>query len=194
MPDQLPDRPDERHPIVAGLLALAGVGLAVGLVLAVVVIVGTKVLGLGNGGDSSSATDQASMYLPTPVKTSNTSGPQITLLPQPDDSPSASLSSPATKTPSKKASDRAITLSASTTQAGPMQQFQLTGIYPLGEGAILTVQRFESGSWRDFPATGSVSGETFQIPVQASKQGVNKFRVVDSDTGVKSNVVRVTIG
>ena len=75
-----------------------------------------------------------------------------------------------------------------------MEQFNLTGVYPGGEGAILTVQRFQDGSWQDFPATGSVSGEAFQIPVQTSQPAVNRFRVVDSDSGLASNEVRVRIG
>jgi len=75
-----------------------------------------------------------------------------------------------------------------------MEQFQLTGVYPQGEGAILTVQRMQDGSWVDFPATGSLSGETFQIAVQTSKSGVNRFRVVDSDSGLESDEVRVTVG
>jgi hypothetical protein len=77
---------------------------------------------------------------------------------------------------------------------GPMQQFDLTGVYPGGEGAILGVQRFQDGQWVDFPATGSVSGGSFQIPVQTSKSGVNRFRVVDSDSDLKSDDVRVTVG
>jgi hypothetical protein len=39
-----------------------------------------------------------------------------------------------------------------------------------------------------------VSGEAFQIPVQTSQPGVNRFRVVDSDGGLESNEIRVTIG
>ena len=74
-----------------------------------------------------------------------------------------------------------------------MQRFDLTGVYPTGEGAILTVQRFENGGWQDFPATGSVSGRTFQIPVETSRSGPNRFRVVDSATGLKSGEVRVTV-
>jgi hypothetical protein len=74
-----------------------------------------------------------------------------------------------------------------------MEQFDLSGVYPGGEGAILTVQRFQDGGWSDFPATGSVGGGAFQIPVQTSQGGVNRFRVVDTDSHRHSNVVRVTV-
>ena len=75
-----------------------------------------------------------------------------------------------------------------------METFDLTGVYPGGEGSILQVQRFTGGSWRDFPVTASVSDETFQTSVATSYSGPNRFRVVDTDTGLESNEVRVTIG
>lgn len=189
MADKLPDRLSEEHPIIAGLVALVGVGLVVGLVIGLVVLAGTKVLGVGGDEESAAGNGRATLYLPTPSKTSEGTDPQITLAPGEETS---SESESPSKSPSETP-DREITLSASTTEAGPMEQFQLTGVYPQGEGAILTVQRMQDGSWVDFPATGSVSGETFQIAVQTSKSGVNRFRVVDTDTGLESREVRVTV-
>ena len=75
-----------------------------------------------------------------------------------------------------------------------MEPIDLTGTYPGGEGAILQVQKFESGGWTDFPVTVSVAGETFSTFIQTGQLGNNRFRVVDSDTGKKSNEVRVRIG
>ncbi len=187
MADKLPDRPSEEHPIIAGLVALVGVGLVVGLVIGLVVLAGTKVLGIGGDDDGSSADEQASIYLPTPSKTSDSVDPETSLAP--DESLSESVDPSESETP-----EREITLSASVTEVGPMEQFQLTGVYPMGEGAILTVQRLQDGAWVDFPATGSVSGEAFQIAVQTSKSGVNRFRVVDTDSGLESDEVRVTVG
>lgn len=190
MPERLPQRPLEEHPVAAGLIALVGVGVVVGLILGFVVFAGTKVLGLGEGTEDSGADGHATMYLPTPVKTTASSDPQITLAP----GVSPASSEPAAKTPSAtKSPEREITLSASVTETTSMQQFELTGLYPQGEGAILTVQRFEAGAWVDFPANGSVAGEQFQIPVQTSRPGVNRFRVVDSDSGLQSGEVRVTV-
>lgn len=190
MPERLPQRPLEEHPVAAGLIALVGVGVVVGLILGFVVFAGTKVLGLGEGTEDSGADGHATMYLPTPVKTTASSDPQITLAP----GVSPASSEPAAKTPSAtKSPEREITLSASVTETTSMQQFELTGLYPQGEGAILTVQRFEGGAWVDFPANGSVAGEQFQIPVQTSRPGVNRFRVVDSDSGLQSGEVRVTV-
>lgn len=190
MAEQLPDSPDEKHPVAAGLAAILGVGLVLGVILGLVVVVGTKVAGLG-GSDTAASSSRATMYLPTPEKTTASGGPQITLAPG---GGNASSSSSKPSKPSKSASKKPeITLSASAVQAGPMERFQLTGVYPLGEGAILTVQRFENGGWQDFPATGSVSGTTFQIPIETSRSGENRFRVVDTATGLKSKPVKVTV-
>ena len=41
--------------------------------------------------------------------------------------------------------------------------------------------------------TVSVSDETFTTYVQTSQAGPNRFRVVDTDTGLQSNEVRVTV-
>lgn len=192
MSEQLPDRTDEGHPIAAGLLALIGVGVAVGLVLGVVVLAGTKVLGVGGDDGGGGSTSERSMYLPQPQETPTDSGPEITLAPGESSAP-ASEEPTADPTESEKPRKQ-ITLSAAATSAGPMETFNLTGVYPGGEGAILQVQRFENGTWVDFNATGSVSDETFQIPIQTSQPGPNRFRVIDTDGGMESNEVRVTIG
>jgi hypothetical protein len=55
------------------------------------------------------------------------------------------------------------------------------------------VQRFEGGKWEDFPVTASVSNETFSTYIQTSQAGVNRFRVVDTDSRKASNEVRVKI-
>lgn len=192
MSEQLPDRPDERHPIVTGLVALVGVALAVGLILGLVVAGGARVLGIGGGEDAEGGTSDRSMYLPRPEKTPTASGPQITLAPGDEGSkPPKSKGPKATHTASPR---KQISLSAGATSVAPMAQLDLTGVYPGGEGAILQVQRFSAGRWQDFPVTASVSNETFSTYVQTSQPGVNRFRVVDTDSGLQSNEVRVTIG
>jgi hypothetical protein len=192
--EQQPDRIDGKHPIVAGLLALVGVGLAIGVVLGLVAVVGAKVLGVGSDSTASDSSKQASLYLPTPVHTTDAGEPQITLAPGGGGSKKSSESGePADPTTSKTPEKKEISLSATSMTVGPMERFQLTGTYPQGEGAILTVQRFENGGWQDFPATGSVSGETFQIAVETSRPGTNRFRVVDTDSGLQSDEVRITV-
>ena len=62
-----------------------------------------------------------------------------------------------------------------------------------GDGAVLLVQQFEAGQWSDFPVTVPVNGDDFSTFIQASALGLNRFRVIDTDTGEASNEVRVTI-
>ncbi|MFC4784463.1 hypothetical protein ACT8ZV_08315 [Nocardioides sp. MAHUQ-72] len=180
----------EERPVLTGLLALVGVAVVVGLVLGFAALLGTRVLGLDGGSDSSNSSAERSMYLPKPSRTTAASGPLITLAPGEESSSSAPPKEPKkSRSPEKK-----ISLSAGETAVGPMEQIDLTGVYPGGEGAILQVQRFTNGAWTDFPVTASVSNETFSTYVQTSQTGVNRFRVVDTDTKLQSNEVKVTIG
>jgi hypothetical protein len=190
MADRLEDQDPQERPVVYGLLALVGVGIVVGLILGLAALGGAKVLGVdgaeetaGDGGA------EASMYLPKPEKTTPAEGPAVTLAPGEEPPPSQDSGPTEEEKPSKE-----ISLSAGQTSVSPMQQIDLTGVYPGGEGAILQVQRFEGGSWQDFPVTVSVSDETFSTYVQTSQPGPNRFWVVDTDTGEPSNEVKVTIG
>jgi len=194
----VPDRllPDsEEHPVAAGLIALVGVGLAVGLIIGIVALVATRMMGLGGENASAQTTSQESLYLPKPEKTTGPSGPLITLAPGESESPTEKSSQgQPSKSPKPAKAKKEISLSASQTSVEPMDQIDLTGVYPGGEGAILQVQRFTSGSWQAFPVTVSVSDETFATYVQTSQTGVNRFRVTDTDSGLTSNEVKVTIG
>jgi hypothetical protein len=182
----------EGRPVLTGLLALVGVALAVGLILGLTALFGARMLGLDGDSGSSSTAAERSMYLPKPSRTTAPSGPLITLAP--GETPSTPTQTPTVK-PSKTRSPKTqISLSAGQTAVAPMEQIDLTGVYTGGEGAILQVQRFVAGGWQDFPVTTSVSDETFSTYVQTSQTGVNRFRVVDTDTGTESNEVKVTIG
>ncbi|MGH3362729.1 MAG: hypothetical protein ACRDOM_09770 [Nocardioides sp.] len=193
--DKLTDRlsaEQERHPVAAGLIALVGVGLVVGLFAGLAVFAGTRMLGLGGGDASAETTTQESLNLPKPQETKGSSGPLITLAPGETSSPPQDQ--PSEKETTEASPKKQISLSASQNAVAPMEQIDLTGVYPGGEGAVLQVQRFTSGSWTDFPVTVSVSDETFSTYVQTSQSGPNRFRVVDTDSGRKSNEVKVTIG
>jgi hypothetical protein len=192
----VPDRvlPDsEKHPVAAGLLALVGVGLVVGLIAGLAALAGTRMLGLGGENASAQTTSEESLYLPRPERTTGPSGPLITLAPGETESPSAEPSEGQSSKPAKPPK-KEISLSVTQTSVAPMEQIDLTGVYPGGEGAILQVQRFTSGSWQAFPVTASVSDETFTTYVQTSQGGLNRFRVTDTDTGLVSNDVSVRIG
>jgi hypothetical protein len=173
----------EKRPVLMGLVALVAVALVIGVLGGAAMLVGVKALGL-DGGSDSGASDQGTggtLYLPKPTDTPTTEPPASETEPAP--SPSETSATPAA----------AIALSSAQVSVSPMQQIDLTGTYPTGEGAILQVQRFESGAWADFPVTASVSGGSFATYVQTSRPGPNKFRVIDTDTQVTSNEVTVTV-
>lgn len=200
MSDQDNERPE--RAIFDGLIALVAVSVAVGLVLALVAFAGVKILGFGDGGDGDSTAEQEVMSIPPIEETSGPTAPAITLhteTPDPDETSSSAdetESSEATTEPTdeESADEGKISLSAGQLQVGNFDRIDLTGVYPGGEGAVLQVQRFEGGSWSDFPATTAVSNETFSTYVQTGVDGVNRFRMLDKSEGVHSNEVKVTVG
>ena len=193
--DRLEREERDEHPVAFGLLALVGVAVVVGIVAGIVALAGAKVAGLdSSSGSTTGSEEQASLYLPKPEATSGDNGPLITLAPgrqSPQNQPSNQ--EPGEEQSSKKPEGKGISLQVAAASVSPMDNIDLTGVYPGGEGAILQVQRFEGGAWRDFPVTASVSDETFATYVQTGQSGVNRFRVVDTDTGKASNEVKVTI-
>ncbi|WP_162599793.1 hypothetical protein [Nocardioides solisilvae] len=191
------DRPtSEERPVLTGLIALGGVALVVGVLAGVMVLVGTKMLGLGGGdGDSTAAaTSGETLTLPEFSETAGPSGPQITLDPNGPTPTGTAPALPQESVSETPEPEKAITLTAGQSAVGAMQQIDLAGTYAQGGGAILQVQRFENGQWNDFPVTVSVTGESFGTYVMTGQTGENKFRVVDSESGLESNEVVVQVG
>ena len=176
----------EERPVLTGLVALASVAVVVGLLAALAVLVVARMVGLDGDVEAGSrgGSGQQTLYLPEPTQTSSTVEGQGA----PASGTPSSPSPPGDETPAA-----AISLSASQLSVSAMQQIDLTGTYPQGEGAILQVQRLENGRWTDFPVTISVSDQTFSTYVQTSRPGPNKFRVRDTDNPQVSNVVTVTV-
>lgn len=185
-------RSDEDRPVLSGLVALVAVGLVVGVVAGVAALVGSRMLGVsGDGSASGSSTAQETLYLPEPKVTERASGPLITLAP--GDAETEASEEPSESPSESEAAEKSVTLQSGQTSVGPMEQIDLTGIYPEGEGAILKVQRFEEGGWADFGVTASVSGGIFSTYVETGRTGENRFRVVDTDTELASNEITVTV-
>jgi hypothetical protein len=180
---------DEERPVLFGLLALIGVAVAVGLVASVAFVAGAHVLGLSGGHAAAVAGDGgATMVVPKPQKTQPASGPSITLGSNPTSSATQSHS-PKIQKPKKQ-----ISLQSGQTSVAPMGRIDLTGTYPGGEGAVLNVQKFSSGKWQDFYSiSATVTNGTFSTYIQTGTPGMNRFRVIDSDTHLTSNEVRVHI-
>ena len=195
---------DRDRPVLTGLLALAAVAVVIGAVLGLATLAGTAMLGLGQDASPGAGPSQREvLYLPTPSPTERPTGPLLTLAPA--DGGSSPTGTKSSEQPRAEKKDRkkdrkkreqakGISLSVTQQQVAPMERIDLTGAYRGGEGAILQVQRFEGGSWQDFPVTVSVSGGTFATYVQTGQPGKNRFRVVDPDTGRASRPVTVRVG
>jgi hypothetical protein len=183
-------RTDQERPVVAGLVALVAVAAAVGLVAAGVIVVATHVLGLGGSGGSLLGSDHgATLDVPRPQRTRPASGPSITLGSNPTSSSTGSQTAPKIHKAKKR-----ISLQAGESTVAPMGRIDLTGTYPGGEGAVLNVQKFGNGSWQDFYSiSATVTNGTFSTYIQTGTPGMNRFRVIDSDTKLASNQVRVQI-
>jgi len=193
MADRLDQQGTPDHPVAYGLLALLGVGVVVGLILGLAALAAARVFGVDDPESASTGGGEVSMYLPKPEPTKPDSGPQLTLRPGEEAPPVVEESDPEESGTTAKPT-KAISLSAGQTSVPPMQNIDLTGVYPGGEGAILQVQRFENGAWTDFPASPvSVSDQTFSTYVQTGQPGVQRFRMLDTGNGKTSNEVRVTV-
>jgi hypothetical protein len=202
-----PNDPRPDRPVLNGLVALVGVGLGVGLILALVALMGSKVLGLGDsdGSAAGDSTARDSMYLPTPEETVESSGPRITLNTEdPDaeatgssdatDGASADESEEPEESDSESPDAGEISLQATDTSVSAGERIYFSGVYPGGEGAILWVQRFENGGWADFPASVGVTNGTFSSYLFTGVSGLNRFRVIDRDDSTVSNEIRVRVG
>jgi hypothetical protein len=199
MSDQQPER--RERPVINGLIALGAVAITVGLVLAGATLVATNVLGIGGGEDASSgSTEKEVMSIPPPQQTTEAGGPAITLDTEDPDSgegeASSDSSEPETSEPTKSKSpkDDEISLSAGQLEVENFGRIDLTGVYPGGEGTVLQVQRLQDRQWVDFAATVAVVNETFSTYVQTGVNGENVFRVIDKESGVASNRVKVRVG
>ncbi|HSE10690.1 MAG TPA: hypothetical protein VLB29_18650 [Nocardioidaceae bacterium] len=197
---------DEQAPwyrsLLVGVGALLGVAVLVGGVIAVIAVGAVNLAGIGDA--ESSARAEPSLYIPERTSEGTQEDDDGLTLEDlnggksPTESESAEPKPEPSKSPKEekrkpKPPPSVISLSASPVEVSRMERIYLSGSYPRGEGASLQVQRLEGGVWRDFPTSASVSGGTFSTYVMTGQSGLNKFRVVDSAKGKKSNPVSVRV-
>lgn len=179
----------KEHPVLWGLVALVVVSGFLGLLLGAGTLAASRMAGIGGSGTGESAGAGDTLFLPSPSPTKASSSDDAS-----EPATDATGSSEPTKPKKKRKAETAITLTAGQTSVSAMQQIDLTGRYPGGDGAILQVQRREGGTWVSFPVTTQVSGGSFSTYVQTGRPGPNRFRVADAAKGQFSNQVTVTIG
>lgn len=196
-----PNQPPSERPVVNGLVALVAVGLGVGLILALVALLGSNLLGLGDT-DGSASDDRSvgeTLYLPSPAETTGPSGPRITLATEdPDeedggDSDESAEPEEAEESDSESPDPKKISLQAVNSRVSAGERIYFSGVYPGGEGAILWVQRWQGGAWADFPASVGVTNGTFSSYLFTGVSGVNRFRVINRDDGTVSNEIRIRV-
>ncbi|HET7356706.1 MAG TPA: hypothetical protein VFJ09_08535 [Nocardioidaceae bacterium] len=189
------DSPTVRS-LVIGLVSLVFVSLIIGGVFSLFALGAVNVAGLANSGPA----PKPSLYMPPLSKhPSPGAGPSVSPSPAAPSSP-ASTEAPAAQSPSASPTKRhhhrrhQITLAASPLHASPSERIDLSGRYPGGDGTVLQVQNYQSGSWTTFPVSVTVSGSTFRTYIYSGNPGPQRFRVVDTSSGRASNPVTVTIG
>jgi hypothetical protein len=173
-----------RRALLKALLAMAGVALLVGLVLAAAAMTVVQVTGLGNA--SGAAASRPSLYMP---KYHPTKSAEDTTLPSLSPSPTEHKA----PKPSAKPQVDKITLFAAPQKVAPGGRINLNGVYVDGEGVALQVQRKDPTGWTDFPVHATVRGGAFDTWISTTHTGVNTFRVYDVQANRASNTVDVTV-
>ena len=183
--------------LVIGLVSLVFVALIIGGVFSLFALGAVNVAGLANSGPA----PKPSLYMPPLSKHPSPSASPSPAAPgSPTPSSPATTEAPAAQSPSASPTKRhhhrrhQITLAASPLHASASERINLSGRYPGGDGTVLQVQNFQSGSWTTFPVSVTVSGSTFRTYIYSGNPGPQRFRVVDPSSGRASNAVTVTIG
>lgn len=194
-------RTSERHPVVTGVVALVAVGLVVGLVLGGVAWAGARFAGLGGDGSASgdpgasqTEGDGDRMILPRPRETEANPDPLITLAPIPGAKSESAAPGERRERREREGEEREISLSSGQQAVDVFGQIDLIGQYADGDGRVLQVERYEGDAWVEFNATVAVTAGTFSTFVQSGQTGPNRFRMVDSSDGTRSNPVTVRVG
>ena len=195
-------------PVVNGLVALIAVALVIGLLAAIIALLGTRLVGLtgGGGGSGNGVAVGDSLSLPPLQPTELDSGLLITLAPVDTDEPTASSSAPLGigETPSPTASatasaseqqatgDRKIILNAADRTVQQGEELMLSGTYRGGEGSVLGIfYNVDGEGWEEFNRDAPVQGGLFQVFVSLYESGTVTWRVEDPATGTSSNEVTV---
>lgn len=175
--------------VLAGLGALVVVTLLVGAIVSAMALGAARLSGLGDSSSEGDPVVAPSLYFPSGEPTTR---PEVYPDPTRPDREQPAETPPEELSPTPERQSKKITLQAFPLEASAGERITLTGVYAVGEGATLQVQRFE-GSWTDFPVSATVSGGMFNTYILTSRSGEARFRVTDKALGRSSNPVTVTI-
>lgn len=201
---------ENENPVANGLVALVAVGLVIGLLAAIIALLGTRLVGLGGSGGTSDGGVAAgdSLYLPSLVPTELDSRMLVTLAPVESETPAESATASASASPSSTSSTpsssptgsadpegTSILLNAGSSRVEAGDELMLSGTFRRGEGSVLDIwYKVEDEEWTEFNLDVNVYGGVFQVHVATYKTGTIQWRVQDPDSGFASNVVTVHHG
>lgn len=197
---------ENENPVANGLVALVAVGLVIGLLTAIIALLGTRLVGLGGGDGTSSGGVAAgdSLYLPSLVPTELDSRMLVTLAPVETETPDSATASgsvgpsstpSSTPTESEQPEGTSILLNAGSLRVEAGDEVMLSGTFRRGEGSVLDIwYKVEDEDWTEFNLDVNVYGGVFQVHVATYKTGTIQWRVQDPDSGTESNVVTVHHG
>jgi hypothetical protein len=101
---------------------------------------------------------------------------------------SSARRSPASDPRNGSAEEQTIQVEDSPDSARPFQSVRIQGTYHGGADTFLRVQRWEAGKWLDFPVpTKTDQSGRFTAYVELGQPGRHQLRVLDPDSGVRSN-------
>lgn len=187
------DEADDR-PVLVGAIALVGVSLVIGLIVALVVMGGARVAGLtgGGGGGGGGEGAQPTLSLPA-ISETEFENQTITLTPEETEGAAEEEEAPAEEETTTEAAEPQITLQISATTASPMERIDVSGVYTGGDGAVLSIQRYTDGTWNDIASNAAVSGELFSTYIALGRPGENRVRAYDDAADLASNEVSITV-
>jgi hypothetical protein len=184
--------PPEESPtrtLQVALSAMALVALTVGLVVGGLVLGLSKFAGVDEVAAARANQAPATMSIPPYRRTpAGKDDPRVKTYAPP---PSPTLEVPTVSPSATQAAGITLTVSPPRVAAG--QRIDFRGSYSR-EGASLQIQRRTGSTWTDFPVSATVTGGSFDTWITTSQTGTAQFRVIDTATGVLSNVVTVIIG
>jgi hypothetical protein len=184
--------PPEESPtrtLQVAFSAMALVALTVGLVVGGLVLGISKFAGVDEVAEAQANQEPATMSIPPYKRTRAARDEPGVKTYKPPPSPTVDL--PSGSPTVGQVAGIALVVSPQRVAAGGRINFR--GSYGR-EGASLQIQRQNGGSWTDFPVSTTVVSGTFDTWITTSQTGTAPFRMIDSATGVVSNVVTVTIG
>ena len=188
------DPEDRKQEVLQAVLKFFGITVVVGLLIWLGTTVVVNSLGLDEvetGPVTNSEPFAPRSSLPTVALPSGAPTPSPTPTEEPTQEPT--LLPTETPDPTSEGED-GLVLNASPLFVEPGKRIDLIGNWPGRDNVSLHVQRFEDGEWSDFGVQTQVKVGSYATYILTNREGAQRFRMFDPNTGTASNEVTITIG